>query len=269
MNPDKFDLNYETDLYGRADSLTDATRIKLPHHLDISIGDHPKQKIDLYLPAEKTKKSPVLLFLHGGGFQEGDRSHYGFIAAPYAEHGIITAIAGYRLTSDGYVYPSATEDVKNSIAWLFENIESYGGDKSAIYVSGHSAGAILAAEIGVDLTWLQERGIPLETIRGIVSVSGRYDFLKMEYDEYLPTRELKIKASAIHNIRKPAPEFILSYGTTEDLYIQPSNDFYHQLVANHVDARIIEISNGNHIDTVFELGTADSELFNAVLGMIK
>ena len=46
---------------------------------------------------------------------------------------------------------------------------------NAIYISGHSAGAILAADVGVDLAWLDALKVPRSAVRGIVPISGSYD----------------------------------------------------------------------------------------------
>jgi len=63
--------------YQKANELTAQTRKDFPSHLDISFGASPKQALDVYLPKKLVKNAPVLLFLHGGGFMEGDRAHYG------------------------------------------------------------------------------------------------------------------------------------------------------------------------------------------------
>ena len=65
---------------------------------------------------------------------------------------MITAVASYRLTGSGAHYPDQPDDVKSTVKWLFENISQYGGNPENIYVGGHSAGAILSADIGVDLS---------------------------------------------------------------------------------------------------------------------
>src|SRR3990172_12948637 len=58
--------------YDKIDALTEETRKEFKHELDIPYGDDPKQKLDLYLP-QPASASPVYVFIHGGGFVEGDR----------------------------------------------------------------------------------------------------------------------------------------------------------------------------------------------------
>ena len=81
--------------YDKADALTAETRKELRHHLDLSYGEDPKQKLDIYLPPNETA-GPVYIFIHGGGFVEGDRVHYGYVARPLAAQGIVTVVMSYR-----------------------------------------------------------------------------------------------------------------------------------------------------------------------------
>ena len=101
----------------------------------------------------------------------GDK--YGYVAAPLARHGIITAVMSYRLAP--FRYPSQVEDVELAVAWLAKNIGARGGDPHRIFVGGHSAGAILSALLGVRTNWQAARGVPADVIKGIVPVSGPYD----------------------------------------------------------------------------------------------
>ena len=63
----------------------------------------------------------MLLFLHGGGFREGDRKQYGYVGEPFAKHGIITVVASYRLTP-GFTHPAQPDDTKAIVAWIHKNI---------------------------------------------------------------------------------------------------------------------------------------------------
>jgi len=137
--------------YDKADALTTETRKALQHHLDISYGEDPKQKLDLYLPKGRPA-GPIFVFIHGGGFVEGDRAHYGYVAGPLAAQGIVTVVMSYRLSPAHY--PEQVHDVQVVLGWVYSNISDYGGDASQIYIGGHSAGAILSAFVSVDKSWL-------------------------------------------------------------------------------------------------------------------
>ena len=84
--------------YQTAEAKTMAVRKELRHELDVPYGKDVKQHLDLYFPVQKTSNAPVLVFLHGGGFREGDRKQYGYVAEAFAKQGILTVVASYRLT---------------------------------------------------------------------------------------------------------------------------------------------------------------------------
>ena len=274
------DLDYVHDLYAKADRMTE-TRQALPHHLNLRYGMHVKQRLDLYLPIGGARSAPVLLFIHGGGFEEGHRAHYGYIALPYAARGVITAVMGYRLVTDGFHYPAQVDDVKNALAWLRQSVARYGGNPDALFVCGHSAGTTLTAEVGVDRTWMSAAGLPPSALKGIVPVSGKYDLTATSPEDptgqdlasfCAPTAVLRERASALRHIDDPARSAIVAQGAArqyERLLTRSSPEFVQALQKSGVDAKLIVLHAATHIDTVFALATPGSPLFDAVATMIE
>ena len=107
--------------------MTAELRAELPHHLDLPYGDDPKQRLDVYEARERGTAGPVFVFLHGGGFREGDRAHYGYVARHLAERGIVTVVPSYRLTATAS-FPAQLEDGQALLAWVHRHVAEYGGD---------------------------------------------------------------------------------------------------------------------------------------------
>ena len=271
MHPDEFEIDWGK-FYDTMNERTAAVRQEFPHHLDLAYGDDPKQKLDLYLPAGDVSGAPVFLFLHGGGFREGDRAHYGAVAEPFVRQGIITAVASYRLTGDGFHYPDQPTDAKKAIKWLYENIQKYGGDPESLYVGGHSAGAILSADIGVDRKWMWAAGIPRHALKGIALISGPYDMRQQgrpgEQYSYAPTAELREQASPILHVGDPAPAAVVAVGSTEK-YVTSTEELTEKLNAAGSAAQYVLLDGEDHKDTALSLANPDSALFQAVLRMIR
>jgi acetyl esterase/lipase len=279
QHPEQFKIDWGA-FYRQADAKTAAVRAQLPHYLNLAYGQDVKQRLDLYLPTKKPAHAPVFLFLHGGGFREGDRAQYGFVAKPFADHGVITAVASYRLTGDGFKYPDQPHDTQLAVEWLSRNIAKYGGDPDRLYVGGHSAGAILSAEIGVDRGWLKSAGIPTRVLRGIAPISGPYDLRTAgrpgEDSAYAPTPELKEQASPLLHIVDPAPAAVIALGSAEnlgsakqsDMVMDSSKAFAAKLQAAGVKTQLLILDGKDHRGTVTALGDEDSELFKAVIQMI-
>ena len=272
MHPEEFEIDW-AGFYREAEKRTADVRDRFPHHLNLAYGDDRKQQLDLYLPKTSTNNAPVFLFLHGGGFREGDRAQYGFVAEPFAHRGIITAVASYRLTTDGYHYPAQPEDTRSAITWLHKHIAEYGGNAEAVYVGGHSAGAILAADVGVDRSWMEERGIPSEALRGIVPISGPYDLRTKgrpgEGDAYAPSEELELQASPVLHVKNPAPASLVAVGSTEKRFLDSSEEFVAEMTAKGAIARLLVLDGQDHKDTVVSLADPDSPLFQMTLELIN
>lgn len=255
--------------YQKANELTVQTRATFPHYLDIPFGDTPKQRLDVYLPPKQVKDAPVLLFLHGGGFMEGDRAHYGYVARPYAQKGIITVVSGYRLAKRGVPYPAQSDDTKAAIAWIHENIARWGGDPDRIFLSGHSVGATLAADVSFDRSWMQQAGVPRDAIKGIAAISGDYDLSPGENVDYAPNAELEARASPARHIVDPASLAVVAAGTNEGKMRASAEDVQQRLTARGVDSRLLVLEGAEHKDTVLALGDPGSSLAAAVLEMIE
>jgi acetyl esterase/lipase len=264
----EFDIDWGK-FYQTAETKTMAVRKELRHELDVPYGKDPKQRMDLYFPVQKASSAPVLLFLHGGGFREGDRKQYGYVAEPFAQHGIITVVASYRLTSGGFKYPDQPDDARALVAWIHRNIAKHGGNPNAIYVSGHSAGAILAADIGVDLSWMDQMKVPRSALRGIVPISGSYDLRNSKRKEYLPTPEAEAKASALLHVAAPTPQAIVAYGSLEERLKDPSAALVKALAAKGAQSQTLQLEGKDHAGAVWELSDANSPLTQAILAMIR
>ncbi len=266
QNAEKFTTNWR-EFYERAEALTTATRKTVTHHLDLPYGPDPKQRLDLYLPVRATDRAPVFLFIHGGGFREGDRAQYGFVARPLAAHGIITAVASYRLLP--HVYPDQVEDVELMLGWLHREVGRYGGDPARIFVGGHSAGAILSALVGVTADWQAKRGVPVDVVKGIVPISGPYDLRHATgfVADFLPDPSRRELASPQLRIFR-TPAAVVAFGGKETPYIDASRVFVDRLSATGGHATLIELAEMTHDRTALALADADSAVVKATIALV-
>ncbi|MGE4240634.1 alpha/beta hydrolase [Ramlibacter sp.] len=117
-------------------------------HADIAYGTHARQMLDVFTGACATSApagAPVVVFIHGGGFVQGERSpvpglFYDNVPTFFARNGCVAVNATYRLAPE-HRWPSGAEDVGCVVHWVRENIARFGGDPDRIVLFGHSAGA--------------------------------------------------------------------------------------------------------------------------------
>ena len=141
-------------------------------------GD-PKHRLDLFLPVPDSVRRrpwPVVVFVHGGGWTEGDRRYtfggedlYGNVGRFFARRGVGAAVVSYRLQPEA-AWREQVADVAAALAFVQDTVGTFGGDPGAVVLMGHSAGAQLAARVALD------EGVRLEAgagpVCGAALVSG-------------------------------------------------------------------------------------------------
>ena len=105
-------------------------------------SDH-ENKLDLYLPRNVSGPTPVLMFVHGGGWVRGTKESNVLRLLPYLEMGWAVVNVEYRLGAVARA-PAAVEDCLCALRWLIQNAEEYNLDTSRIVTTGNSAGGHLA-----------------------------------------------------------------------------------------------------------------------------
>lgn len=129
-----------------------------------------RQKLDVYAP-RGAKNLPVVFWIHGGGWQTGDKSEVAIKPRAFNEKGFVFVSTNYRMLPDVDM-ATIVRDVAKSLKWVHAHIAEYGGDPQRVLVMGHSAGAQLAALICTDDRYLKAEGLSLGMIKGCVPVDG-------------------------------------------------------------------------------------------------
>lgn len=125
--------------------------------LDLAYGPHPQQKMDVHLPANRDGETPLVLFIHGGGFVGGDKKEVGEAVQKYLDLGYAVVNINYRLidTAGLSQNPVVHQLSSITIADQLDDIGSAVGKISGLVpgwkisavkwvIAGHSAGATLA-----------------------------------------------------------------------------------------------------------------------------
>ncbi len=139
---------------------------------DIPYADkaNERQVLDVYSP-KGAKDLPVVFWIHGGGWQTGDKKEVQLKPQAFTEKGFVFVSTNYRLLP-AVDMGTIVRDVAKAAGWVHIHIAEYGGDPKRMFVMGHSAGAQLAALICTDERYLKAEGVPLTDIRGCVPVDG-------------------------------------------------------------------------------------------------
>jgi acetyl esterase/lipase len=131
---------------------------------------HERHVLDVYAPRD-AKNLPVVFWIHGGGWQTGDKSSVQLKPQAFMDKGFVFVSTNYRLLPDVEMQ-TIFRDIAKSIRWVHEHIAEHGGDPKRLLVMGHSAGAQLAALVCIDDRYLKDEGLSLSIIKGCVPVDG-------------------------------------------------------------------------------------------------
>jgi acetyl esterase/lipase len=139
---------------------------------DIAYADpaNERQVLDVYSPPG-AKNLPVVFWIHGGGWQTGDKKDVQIKPQIFAEKGFVFVSTNYRLLP-AVDMGTIVRDVAKAVRWVHDHIAEYGGDPNRLLVMGHSAGSQLAALICTDDRYLKAEGVSLSAIKGCVPVDG-------------------------------------------------------------------------------------------------
>jgi acetyl esterase/lipase len=191
---------------------------------DLAYGDHARQRLDLYLPDDRGKPTPTVVFFYGGRWSYGAKADYRFVGQALASRGYVAVIADYRVYPE-VRFPAFVEDGARAIRWVHERIADYGGDPGRLHLMGHSAGAHIAALLALDDRFLGAVGLDPGQIEGVLGLAGPYDFLPLtEADlEAIFPEPVRLESQPIRFAGAgSAPSLWLATGT-DDKTVQPGN----------------------------------------------
>lgn len=200
-----------------------------PHRANVAdVWRHPD------LPRDG--RAPVLLQVPGGAWAIGMRRPQAYpLMSHMTEHGWVCVSMAYRV-SPRHTWPAHIVDVKRALAWVKENIASYGGDPDFVAISGGSAGGHLAALAALtpdEPQWQPGFEAADTSVAAAVPLYGRYDWFSREGSgrsefisilqryivkkRFVENRQDYLDASPITKVRPDAPPFFVLHGEDDSL----------------------------------------------------
>jgi arylformamidase len=255
---------------------------------DIKYGDQERHVLDVYA-APHSKKLPVVFWIHGGGWQAGDKSDVKLKPKIFVEKGFVFVSTNYRLLPNVDM-GTIIHDIAKSMHWVHEHIAEYGGDPKRILVGGHSAGAQLAALICTDDRYLKAEGLTLAITIGCIPVDGdTYDVpaiietaeTRARVHHFPPIQnghrikfgddpEKHRDFSAVNHIErgKGIPPFLILHVADHPDTSAQAKRLYQVLTDAGVSAKIFGARNTNHNRLNDELGMPDDPATKALYAFV-
>jgi acetyl esterase/lipase len=215
-------------------------------------------KMDIYVPKNRTQATPLVAYVHSGGWTQGDKTEAaGMVDAPaLLDAGFTVASLDYRLAPQ-YKFPAMIEDVKCGVRSLRAHAAEYGIDPGKIGVWGISAGGHLVNLLGTTHTTAGfDVGQYLDQssrVQAVVDMFGPADLTVEFSGGYHPVRDTVFggfdpaKASPVSYISADDPPFLILQGAADQTVpLSQSQEFHDRLVAGGVSAQLVIVKNGPH-----------------------
>lgn len=238
---------------------SDGVQVNVPY------GPEPL-RLDVYQPTERgTPSCPAIVLIHGGGWSSFDKNTMKSMGEFLARSGFVAFAVDYRLLHGSENrWPAQLDDVQRAVRWIRANADKYGVNPDKIGAFGHSAGAQLAALLGMEDT--RDNSDPAlekysSRVQAVVDYNGPTDltaehspegiaflgnFLGADYSKH---PEIWQNASPAFQVAKTDAPFLILHGThDEDVPIAESEELYEKLTAAGVPVSFIKIDDGHRFE---------------------
>lgn len=240
---------------------------------EYSYGQDPSQSLMIF-PCQ-TPGSPVLMFMHGGGWTNGYKEQMAFLAPPLNEAGFTFVSASYRLAPN-HVFPANYDDVADAVAKTCELAEEHEFDKNAFFVGGHSAGGHLAALLATRTDWQGPRGLSKDVIKGCLPISATFDFTPGSGSSVRP-RFLgpegvfnEVKASPIFQLGNVSPPFLVAYGSEDFPHLRAQGDKFAMVArARGVTVETLVVPGADHVNALLMATQTDKPWMGAAIAFMN
>lgn len=241
-------------------------RSSMPCELGISYGQGPRHRYDLFNPAASAPDAPLVVYIHGGYWQRGDRTEYSFVAEALVAQGATVAIPSYSLCPDIPV-AGIIEELRQFLMSLWQRLQR------RPVVVGHSAGGHLAAAM-IATDWTRY-GAPADLVGAGYGISGVYELAPLISTSLnaalrLTPESAREASPAVWPPPSPGRMFVAAVGGAESPeFLRQSLDLAAVWSAAGGTAECVVVPNANHFTVVDELRRPGSAMVQRVLQLAR
>ncbi|MDP6953076.1 MAG: alpha/beta hydrolase [Alphaproteobacteria bacterium] len=244
-----------------------ATRENLDGRLDVAVGAHPGERIDIF-PAQ-APRAAIHVFIHGGYWYSLDKSDYSYVAEGMAPNGVTTVLTNHVLAPHGSM-DEIVAHTRAALAWTWRNAADFGADASRIFVSGHSAGGQLAMMMLATDWPAYGSDLPQDLVKGVAAISGLFELepIQRSYlnetlrmDPAMATRN----SPALLTYPRPAPLLLVPGADESDEYRRQSGDMAERWRALGYPCEMYVPAGLDHFSVVDSLIDPNAELVSRLL----
>lgn len=255
------------EIQARWAAASDAYRKTAKADLDQSYGSGARNRYDMFHPASGGSGAPLVVYIHGGYWQRGDRHDSGFVAKELNAQGVAVALPSYTLCPAVGVM-DIVDELRRCLKAVWEK------SRQRPVVVGHSAGGHLAAAM-LATDWSKVGGVPTDLVKAAYALSGVFELsplLPTSLNEALRLDPAKAReASPIHwPPPAKASKLVAAVGGNESQeFLRQSLDIASAWSKVGVKTECVVVPGANHFTIVEELANAESAMVARIVGLAK
>ncbi len=237
--------------------------------IDLAYGSGDRDRLDLFRAAAG---GPLLVYIHGGYWQRGDKDMYSFVAESFLDAGINVAMINYTLTPACRVGDIAPQ-VRRCMAWLWHNSVDLGFDRERLSVMGHSAGGHLTAMMMATDWPAFDPALPDDFIRSALPISGIFELEPLVHTSInagprMDVAEARRESPLFMEICGNASHLVIAGGAETPEFARQSDAYCDRFRTERRTMERYDVPGENHFGELERLAESTSEVFSRSLKLV-
>lgn len=237
--------------------------------IDLPYGSGERDRLDLFRAAAG---GPLLVYIHGGYWQRGDKDMYSFVAEAFLDAGVNVAMINYTLTPACRLGDIAPQ-VRRCIAWLWHNAADLGFDRERLSVMGHSAGGHLTAMMMATDWPAFDSALPGDLVRAALPISGIFELEPLVHTSInagprMDVAEARRESPLFMEMFSNAPHLVIAGGDETPEFTRQSDAYCDRFRTPRRTMERHDVPGENHFGELERLAESTSEVFSRSLKLV-
>lgn len=245
-------------------------RVVSEARVDLAYGEGGREKFDFFSGTDPN--GPLVVYIHGGYWQRGDKNMYSFVTESFIRHGVSVAVLNYDLTPSvrmGQIPPQ----IRKAVVSIWNQSFDLGFSRDKVFVMGHSAGGHLTAMMMATDWPAFDSALPYYFLRGGIPVSGLFELEPLVHTSINEGPQMDIEEAvkespAFFPPLTDAPQLVVVGGAETQEFLRQSDDYCSKFATAERAMERYDVPDADHFDELERLAEDDSVFFEKSMKLI-
>lgn len=239
-------------------------------HVDLAYGGGERDRLDFFSGGDAG--GPIVVYIHGGYWQRGDKSMYSFVTEGFVEHGVSVAVLNYNLTPSvriGEIPPQ----IRKAVAWCWRHAADLRFSREKMFIMGHSAGGHLTAMMMATDWPAFDAALPTDLVRAGIPVSGLFELEPLVHTSInegprMDIEEARAESPTFIPPVTDAPQLVVVGGDETEEFHRQSNDYCTKFATPERSMERYDVPGADHMSELDHLADDGSVFFEKSMQLI-